>query len=221
MTPKDCWKMVILLITVLILLVASELQAGQVQCHSVVFECLPSMDESISDRARLRAAGARGWEIDAWGAIRSGNIGKKPLDVINWTGTDANGRRDGWYDLGYYHLAYGPDDDDVLGIGIRRDDPDWLDWSIAVLYADRADHGYGIQLAEWRGRVGGTTREAARAGCEDSCLAVVAATANSSPSLIRRLGRESNWNPKFILNEYGDASEHRSNRANWLRLHVL
>lgn len=195
-------------------------EAHAIVCPVVELECLAG-NEHMTDYQRLDNAGARSWEIDAWDAIRSGNIGKNPLDMIDWSDTiGSDDRRHGWWDFGHYHLAYEPGDEDILGVGIRMGSPDWLAWTTAVLYADRAEWNYVIQLEEWRRKVSYAIRPAKAAGCRRSCLAVTAAIANSSPSLAVRLGRQTAWCPESMLDLYG-TTPHRQRRVDWLRREVL
>jgi hypothetical protein len=189
-------------------------------CPLVQLECIDAV-ESIPDRYRFEESGAASWEIVAWEAISSGNIGKGPTDVIKW--------RAGQTDLGYFHLNHAPSDERVLGTGLVTSDGwrgEWVDWALAMLYWDRAEGNYALQLEEWRRIVKGPVAEAHRNGCRRRCKAVVAGIANSSPVLARTLGRESDWEPEYMLDEYANSSgrhgrgvpsRHRRMRAEFLR----
>lgn len=202
-------------LTLMIVLLAY-MPARAAVCPVAFLECLPSADERIGDAERLERAGAADWEIQAWRAIRSGNIGKGPLDVIDWSTRG----RPGWWDFGHYHLAFGPGSEDVLGVGIRMDTPGWSDWATAVLYVDRSRFDYRIQLDRWRRRVQPAIRAARQAGCRLECRAAVAAIANSSPTLARRLGEETGFDFVKMLHRYA-TTPHRSRRARWFLENIL
>jgi len=111
-----------------------------------------------------------------------------------------------------------------LGIGLTwegdcaYDDEVWRDQTLAVLYSE---YSASIQLNAWRRIVGQATYPARRAGCDDDdCLTIVASIANSSPTLARELGRETNWDPWKMADGYEESrpgSLHRARRAQRLR----
>jgi len=189
-------------------------------------ECLPD-NECISDYNRFKEAGARSWELMAWRVIKSGTLGKNALDIIIW---NRNDHCNGYIDLGYFHLAYSPQDENVLNIGLNRAQPHSIDWALAMLYYDRAESNYTYQLTEWRRKVRPAISDARRNECRSrDCLTVVASIANSSPVLARRIGREENWQTEGMIDAYGNSisrgrttpSLHRQRRAQKLRDIVL
>lgn len=170
-------------------------------CPLVYAECLDA--EYSSTRVdRLADSGATSWEVQALAVIGSGVIGKHPFDVIPTP--------EGGAVLGIVHRHIDPGEE-MLGTGYLADGDGWRDMALALLYADRAQ-GYRWQLDSWRTVVRPAVSAARAGGCRRMCLAVVAAIANTSPTLARRLGAEHEWDPSAMLEAYA-TTPHRARRA--------
>lgn len=161
-------------------------------------ECLPR--NTIDD---VRQAGAQDWEVLAIRAITRDGLSKGPVDLVP---TDCGAH-------GWAHFSPGRLD---LNIATSSpcpvDDAKWRQGVQLVLYSDGA--GW-VQLRAWRRIVGPAVREARRNGWRRSELALAAALANSSPSLLRRLGAECDWDSTCVRRRYG-TTDHRRRRLTFI-----
>tara|TARA_R110002020_G_scaffold39950_4_gene118183 strand:+ start:3408 stop:4337 length:930 start_codon:yes stop_codon:yes gene_type:complete len=199
------------------------LEMGPLSPH-FYFECLPDI-ENINDIERLRRLNVPDYYISAWQAIRSGSIGKHPLDLLIWNENNI--------DLGYWHINHRAGES-ILGTEYHFPEnsvinQQALDIALALLYWDRAEGNYYLQYSEWYRGIRNTMRTARREGCRsDNCMTVTASIANSSRRTAIDAGRNANWTDlNLMLNYYSHGNEnlihsnHRERRASWLRQNIL
>jgi hypothetical protein len=170
------------------------------------FDCTILTWEECLDRSNLeedlRRAGARGWELDAIGLVRSGNIGKGVVDYIDTRIDDLA--------LGWAHF---PAQSERLPIPAPRPglcdlEHYWL--SMSFLYSDAAP---AIQLEAWRSVVGYSVETGRQNGCDNECAILVAAMANSSPTRAREIGHSCSWEEHCMGPMYAGSSRHRGDRV--------
>jgi hypothetical protein len=196
---KEFWQMVVGALVgaiVWIVLLTAPGWAEVLSSPLVIPECL-ERDLEVD----LEELGAPRWARLGAQVVSSGNIGKTPIDLIMVSPEETAA---GW---AHFTLERGR-----LGLNLwgATRGPDWEEAVLALLYSDE---GAEIQYQAWRRIVDPVVNRARSGGCRSAeCLSLVAAMANSGPSLALMFGRACDWRVGCMSDLYGRQSEHKARR---------